>query len=57
MPQRSAGLAIRIEGVNAIVLGRDENHVVRAAGNAEFRHEKRLAVYERIDAAGKYFAE
>src|SRR5437763_7752029 len=57
VPQRCAALAIGVEGVNAIVLRRDENNVVRTAGYAHLRHEQRLPIDERIDTTGEHLSE
>src|SRR5690348_5136154 len=48
-PQRRIGGAVRVEGVNAIVLGGDEQNVMHAfAGNLDRREEERLRVYRAI---------
>src|SRR5262245_57575889 len=57
VPQRSAGLAVGIEGVNAVVLGCDEDNIVRSAGDAQFRNEQRLAVDKGVNRASEKFAE
>ena len=56
-PMHGWGVAVRIERVNAVVLGCNKHHVVHASGDVHLRHEKRLAVNERINRAGKDLAE
>ena len=57
MPQRRVAGTIGVEGVDAVVLGGDEENIVRAfAWNFDVRHEKRLSVdgsidFERADLA------
>src|SRR5579862_462753 len=60
MPQRGCGVAgeigLGVEGVNAVVFGRDHDDVVRHAANGDVRHIKRLGVDlavngKRIDLA------
>src|SRR5215467_10504133 len=57
VPERGTGLAVGIERVNAVVLRCNKHHVVHASGDLHIRHEKRLAVDERINRAGKDLAE
>ena len=52
-----AGLSVGVEGVDAVVLGGDEDDVVRAAGDREIRHIERLGVDFAIHGAGEEFSE
>ena len=53
-----AAVAIGIEGVDAIVLGDDEEDVVRAlAGDAEIGHVKRLSVDVAIHGVAEQLSE
>src|SRR5271170_798429 len=58
LPQRRVGGAGGIEGINAVVLGGDEEDVVEAlAGNFDSWNEQRLGVNCAVDSEGAEFGE
>ena len=57
VPIGDAGRGVGIEGVHAVVLGRDEDDVVHAAGDGEVRNVERLCVGGSIGRALEELAE
>jgi hypothetical protein len=61
VPQRrgvGAGVAVGIERINAIMLGRNVNHIVRAeAWDGNIRNIQRLRIHVSVDGLAKDFAE
>ena len=50
----ACGVVVRIEGIDAVMLGRDEEHIVHAlAGNGHVSEDQRLAVNLAIHGIGK----
>lgn len=57
LPERSAG-SVRVEGIDAVVFGGDEDDVVSAlAGDGETLNVKRLSVDAAVNGIGEEFAE
>ena len=48
---------IRVDRVHAVVLGRDIDDVVRAAGNVHPRQIQRLRIHSTVDGHGKQLSE
>ena len=57
VPKREAWTDVGIEGVEAVMLGRDNNEVVPGASNREVRDPKWRRVNGTVGGAGEKFAE
>ena len=51
MPVNRAGIVVGIEGIDAIVLCSDDEHIVTATRDAHSGHPEWLRVYRTIDRA------
>ena len=57
LPQRRARCRVCIEGVQAVVLGGDKDHVVACARDGEVRNPQRLGIDRPIHRAREQLAE
>src|ERR1700722_14899727 len=60
VPKRAGvcpGVAVGVEGVDAVILSRNINHVMNPAGDAHIRNVERLRIYVAVDGLRKFLAE
>ena len=57
VPELDAGIGIRVEGIQAVVLRSDEDDVVLRAVDGQIGNPQRLRVDGAVDRAGEELAE